>query len=56
MLLKNNFKKLQNSIKKKSAWRKDKLLTGKLSDTDTSDEERRWAKKKLQEKDKASSR
>lgn len=45
-----------DSDKKKSAWRKDKLLTGKLSDTDTSDEERRWEKKKAQAKDESSSR
>ncbi|KAE8745380.1 hypothetical protein FOCC_FOCC007928, partial [Frankliniella occidentalis] len=44
-----------DSDKKKSAWRKDKLLTGKLSDTDTSDEERRWEKKKAQAKDESSS-
>ncbi|KAK3930445.1 Transcriptional regulator ATRX-like protein [Frankliniella fusca] len=41
-----------DSDKKKSAWRKDKLLTGKLSDTDTSEEERRLEKRKEKEKEK----
>jgi len=36
-------------LKRKRKWRRDKLLTEKLSDLDTSDEERRWKSKKERE-------
>jgi hypothetical protein len=40
----------QKSLKqKKKDWRKNKLLTERLSDLDTSDEERRWKTKKERE-------
>jgi hypothetical protein len=36
-------------LKRKRKWRRDKLLTARLSDPDTSDEERRWKTKKEKE-------
>ncbi|GFG39285.1 hypothetical protein Cfor_02210, partial [Coptotermes formosanus] len=36
-------------LKRKRNWRRDKLLTARLSDPDTSDEERRWKTKKEKE-------
>jgi hypothetical protein len=40
----------QKSLKqKKKDWRKNKLLTERLSDLNTSDEERRWKTKKERE-------
>lgn len=40
----------QKALKqKKEDWRKNKLLTERLSDLDTSDEERRWKTKKEKE-------
>jgi hypothetical protein len=37
------------ALKRKRKWRRDKLLTERLSDLDTSDEERRWKTKKEKE-------
>ncbi|XP_034242140.1 transcriptional regulator ATRX homolog isoform X2 [Thrips palmi] len=39
------------SESKKKSWRNNRLLTAKLSDTDTSDEEKRWEKRKMKLKD-----
>jgi hypothetical protein len=36
-------------LKRKRKWRRDKLLTARLSDLDTSDEERQWKAKKEKE-------
>lgn len=47
---------LQKSESKKKGWRNNHLLTAKLSDTDTSDEEKRWEKRKMKLNEKNNSR
>nr|CAD7400342.1 unnamed protein product [Timema cristinae] len=47
----NDLSESESKEKEKKDWRRNKLLIGRLSETDSSDEEKRWSRKKKKEEE-----